>query len=112
MMQRFELQILITHIPTDREQLLSDHLGLVQSHVSCRVQVQAPRRLKQLRSRICFPGENSCHFQRRPGLVRLRSPIKRERCSKLELRVQFQLRALFQVGDALGLGERRAEIGN
>ena len=61
-MQGFNLEILVVNFPTDRRQLLTQDLDLVEPPVPRRIQVQSPGRLKQLWSRIRLFGERFRHL--------------------------------------------------
>src|SRR3954447_26655774 len=78
-MQSFKLQIVVAKVSADRHQFLAPGLGLVESAVAGRIQVQSPGRLKQLRSRIYLFGECSRLLQRGFCLDGLRSLVKDER---------------------------------
>src|ERR1700684_478971 len=99
-MQSFNLEILVVNFLTDRGQLLTENLDLVEPPVPRRVQVQSPGRLKQLWSGICL-------LQRRSCFTCLRPFMNGERGAESQLSIKLEACSQFRVGDALRFRERR-----
>ena len=107
--QGLELEVLITELFADREQLIAPDLGLVEPTVARRVHVQPPGGLKELRAGIGFLREPIGLGKRRFRLDRLRAFLEDERAAKLQLRIELQARAQRRIRDLLRFRERELE---
>src|ERR1700746_2377319 len=111
-MQSFISQVVVAELSTNPHQLAAEHLGLVIMAVPRCVQIQSPGRLKQLRARVHLSCESLCLLEGRSRIVALRSFLDREGGTELELRIELQPLARFEIGYAICFGERGPKIGD
>ena len=109
MVQGLELEVLVTELFADREQLVAPDLGLVEPPVARRVHVQPPGGLEELRAGIGFLREPIGLGKRRFCLDRLRAFLEDDRPAELQLRFELQARAQRRIRDLLRFAERKLE---
>ena len=107
--QGLELEVFITELFADREQLIAPDFGLVELTVARRIHVQPPGGLEELRAGIRFLREPMGLSKRQFCLDRLRAFLEDERASELQLRIEFQARAERRIRDLLRFAQRKIE---
>ena len=112
MVKGLELEVFVTKLFADREQLVAACLGLVELVVACGVQIQPPSRLEELCTGIGFLRKTMCFGKRRFRLARLRSLQEYDRDAKPHLRVEPELRAPHRFADQIGFSERETKCGD
>src|SRR6516164_3618006 len=104
-----KLEILITELFANREQLIAPDFGLVVLTVARRIHVQAPGGLEELRAGIRSLCEPMGLGKRQFCLDRLRAFLEDQRAAELQLCFELEARAKRRIRDLLRFAQREIE---